>query len=208
MDHMTLANWLTYLLIMTVIAYTPGPMTLFSMSSSIRNGFARTVPAMAGGSAAYMVQMAVVYLGLGVVVQHSLVLFGVIKWTGVAYLLVLGLRNWRQAARAMSLRGSGPAASRRRQFALGLLTGMSNPKSILVFTVLFPQFIDPARYTVDFLTLAATFAVVQLSSAAAYALFGARVFTWLQRKGLAHVQHRVTALILFLAGGMLAATDR
>ncbi|QGY39923.1 LysE family translocator [Pseudodesulfovibrio cashew] len=205
---MNFATWLTYALLMTAIAYTPGPMTLFSMSSSLRNGFARTVPALAGGSTAYMVQMAVVYFGLGVVVQNSLVVFNAIKWAGVVYLIVLGVKNWRAAVRTLQEDDSARAASRRRQFSLGFLTGMSNPKSVLVFTVLFPQFIDPARYTSDFLTLAVTFAVLQLSSAVSYALFGARVFTWLHRRGLAHVQNRITAVVLFLAGGMLAVSER
>ncbi|MDA3788785.1 MAG: hypothetical protein PF503_09865 [Desulfobacula sp.] len=54
---------------MTAIAYTPGPMTVFSMSSSVRNGFYKTLPGIAGGSVAYILQMIVVYLGLGVIVQ-------------------------------------------------------------------------------------------------------------------------------------------
>jgi homoserine/homoserine lactone efflux protein len=205
---MDFSTWLTYAVLMTAIAYTPGPMTLFSMSSSVKNGFARTLPAIAGGSSAYLVQMAVVYLGLGVVVQGSLVIFNIIKWTGVVYLLVLAMRNWRLAARPVDGVGGAGAVSSRRQYSLGFLTGMSNPKSILVFTVLFPQFIDPARYTADFLTLAASFAVLQLSSAVAYALFGTRVFTWMHRKGLAHVQNRVTAVVLFLAGGLLAVSRK
>ena len=205
---MDFASWLAFFFLMAAIAYTPGPMTLFSMSSSVKYGFARTVPAIAGGSSAYMVQMAVVYFGLGVVVQNSLVLFNAVKWAGVLYLIVLGVRNWRQAARAFHDSGRAGRASRRRQYGLGFLTGMSNPKSVLVFTILFPHFIAPAHYTRDFLTLAATFAVLQLSSAVSYALFGARVFAWMHRKGLAHVQSKVTAVVLFLAGGMLAASDR
>ena len=67
-----LSAWFTFSILMTAIAYTPGPMTMFSMSSSVRNGFSRTLPAIAGGSFAYYTQMVVVYLGLGVVVQQSI----------------------------------------------------------------------------------------------------------------------------------------
>lgn len=205
---MDFTTWFTYFLVMTAIAYTPGPMTLFSMSSSVKNGFSKTLPAIAGGSSAYMIQMAVVYLGLGVMVQNSLVIFNFIKWTGVVYLFVLGLKNWRQAVKSVQGEGGVRAVSCRKQFSLGFLTGMSNPKSIIVFTVLFPQFISPTRYTVDFLTLAATFSVSQLSSAVVYALFGARAFTWMYNKGFAHAQNRITATVLFLAGGMLAVSRK
>lgn len=205
---MAFGTWLTYFLLMTAIAYTPGPMTMFSMSTSVRNGFARTVPAILGGSCAYCVQMVVVYFGLGAIVQGSVVVFTCIKWVGVAYLVVLALKNWRAVPMAGEEEDARPAPAPRRQFCLGFATGMSNPKSILVFTVLFPQFIDPAHYTAHFCILAGSFFVIQGSSAVSYALFGARVFRWLRRRSLEHVQHKATAFILFGAAGMLAASRR
>ena len=200
--------WFTYFLLMTAIAYTPGPMTMFSMSTSVRNGFARTVPAILGGSCAYCAQMVVVYFGLGAIVQGSVAVFNCIKWVGVAYLVALALKNWRAAPMAGDGADARPAPTPRRQFCLGFATGMSNPKSILVFTVLFPQFIEPARYTAHFCILAASFFVIQGSSAVSYAQFGARVFRWLRRRSLEHVQHKATAAILFGAAGMLAVSRR
>ncbi|WMW64424.1 LysE family translocator [Nitratidesulfovibrio liaohensis] len=205
---MAFGIWFTYFLLMTAIAYTPGPMTMFSMSTSVRNGFARTVPAILGGSCAYCVQMVVVYFGLGAIVQGSVVVFNCIKWVGVAYLVVLALKNWRSVPMAGDEGDAHPAPTPRRQFCLGFATGMSNPKSILVFTVLFPQFIEPAHYTAHFCILAGSFFVIQGSSAVSYALFGARVFRWLRRRSLEHVQHKATAVILFGAAGMLAASRR
>ncbi|EPR43681.1 Lysine exporter protein (LYSE/YGGA) [Desulfovibrio sp. X2] len=201
-------TWFAYLLIMTAIAYTPGPMTMFSMSSSLRNGFARTVPAIAGGSCAYLTQMAVVYLGLGVVVQGSSLVFNAVKWIGVVYLVVLAVKNWRKPPLSACAAGERRRTPLFRQFCLGYATGMSNPKSVLVFTVLFPHFIDPAHYTRDFLILAASFFVIQGSSATAYALFGAKAFRWLRERGLAHVQGRVTSAILACAAGMLAVSEK
>ncbi len=205
---MAFGTWFTYFLLMTAIAYTPGPMTMFSMSTSVRNGFARTVPAILGGSCAYCVQMVVVYFGLGAIVQGSVTVFNCIKWVGVAYLVVLAVKNWRAVAAAADDAHIHAAPAPRRQFCLGLATGMSNPKSILVFTVLFPQFIDPAHYTMHFCILAGSFFVIQGSSAVSYALFGARVFRWLRRRSLEHVQHKATAMILLGAAGMLAASKR
>ncbi|EPR43683.1 hypothetical protein dsx2_2110 [Desulfovibrio sp. X2] len=69
-------------------------------------------------------------------------------------------------------------------------------------------FDSPAHYTRDFLILAASFFVIQGSSATAYALFGAKAFRWLRKRGLAHVQGRVTSAILACAAGMLAVSEK
>ncbi|MDD3313419.1 LysE family translocator [Pseudodesulfovibrio sp.] len=205
---MAFGSWFTYCLLMTAIAYTPGPMTMFSMSSSVRYGFARTLPAIAGGSCAYLTQMLIVYLGLGVVVQGSALVFNAIKWAGVAYLLVLAVRNWRSRGIGSNVEVEATPSPPAKRWLMGYVTGMSNPKSILVFTVLFPQFIEPARYTLHFVILAATFFVLQGSSAVSYALFGARVFRWLRSRCLTHLQTRLTAVILLCAAGVLATSEK
>lgn len=170
---MSLSTWFTFFLLMSAIVYSPGPMTMFAMSSSVRSGFYLTVPAIVGGSCADMTQMAVVYPGLGVIVQESVLVFNAIKWAGVAYLLVLAVKNWRGSARGGRVDDVVAGVSSSRQFSLGFATGMSNPKSVLVFTVLFPKFIDPSHYTAHFITLTTSFLFIQGSSAVAYALFGA-----------------------------------
>jgi len=205
---MSLSNWFAFFLMMTAIAYTPGPMTMFSMSSSVRNGFFRTIPGIAGGSVAYMIQMIVVYGGLGVIVQNSMMVFNTIKWAGVIYLIVLGIKNWRYPITGEEVAGMDSSVSLLKQFSLGWATGMSNPKSILVFTVLFPQFINPAHYTRHFVILGISFFIIQGSSAVVYALFGAKAFLWIRQRRLTNLQNKITAIILFLAGGILAASKK
>ena len=205
---MTITAWFTFFFMMTAIAYTPGPMTMFSMSSSLRHGFYRTLPGIFGGSVAYMLQMAVVYLGLGIVVQNSTVVFNAIKWAGVVYLIFLGLKNWQSSIRHEQATGVDSPIHPIKQFGLGFATGMSNPKSVLVFTVLFPQFIVPEHYTFHFLILAVSFFFIQISSALAYALFGARVFNWMRKRRLETLQNKITAGILFAAGGILALSEK
>lgn len=205
---MSVSAWFTFVLMMAAIAYTPGPMTMFSMSSSLRHGFFRTLPGIFGGSGAYMVQMAVAYLGLGMVVQNSVVVFNAIKWAGVAYLIVLGVKNWQARPRRDQADHPPTPVHPAKQVALGFATGMSNPKSVLVFTVLFPQFISPDQYTAHFLILAVSFFFIQGSSAVAYALFGAKIFRWMQARHLERLQTRITAAILFTAGGLLALSRK
>ena len=205
---MTFHTWITFVVMMTAIAYTPGPMTMFSMSSSVRYGLYKTLPGIAGGSVAYIIQMFVVYLGLGVIVQSSTLVFNTIKWVGVIYLILLGIKNWCQSITEVETINPKLNISLFRQFSLGWATGMSNPKSVLVFTVLFPQFIDPGQYSTHFVIFAATFFIIQGSSAFTYALFGAKVFQWMRKRNLARIQNKVTATILFFAGGLLALSKK
>lgn len=193
---------------MTLIAYTPGPMTMFSMSSSLRHGFYQSLAGIFGGSVSYMLQMIIVYLGLGIVVQNSAMVFNAIKWVGVVYLIFLGFKNWRAPIQRGGLLGNNSPVNPVKQFWLGFATGMSNPKSVLVFTVLFPQFIVPQHYTSHFLILAVSFFFIQGSSALMYALFGARVFLWMREKGTERLQNKITAGILFVAGGVLALSKK
>lgn len=205
---MAISAWFTFFFMMTLIAYTPGPMTMFSMSSSLRNGFYQSLPGIFGGSVSYMLQMVIVYLGLGIVVQNSSMAFNAIKWVGVTYLIILGLKNWRASVNQSDLLENNSSVNPVKQFWLGFATGMSNPKSILVFTVLFPQFIVPQHYTSHFLILSVSFFFIQGSSALMYALFGAKFFLWMRGKGMEKLQNKMTAGILFAAGGILALSEK
>ena len=205
---MTFNSWFAFVIMMTAIAYTPGPMTMFAMSSSVQNGFYKTLPGIVGGSVAYIIQMIVVYLGLGVIVQNSTLVFNTIKWAGVVYLILLGIKNWRLLITEAETIRTDLNVPLFKQFSIGWATGMSNPKSVLVFTVLFPQFIDPGQYSNHFAILAVTFFIIQGSSAFTYALFGSKVYQWMRKRNLTRIQNKVTAAILFCAGGILAFSKK
>ena len=110
------------------------------------------------------------------IVQNSMMVFNTIKWAGVFYLIILGIKNWRYSITDEGVTDTDSSVSLLKQFSLGWATGMSNPKSILVFTVLFPQFINPAHYTSHFVILAVSFFIIQGSSAVAYACLEAKRF--------------------------------
>ena len=81
-------------------------------------------------------------LGLAALIAASATALTVIKWLGVAYLVYIGLRMIRRAGRRLDL-GAAPRVSRRALWLQGFLTSASNPKAVVFFAALFPQFIDP-----------------------------------------------------------------
>jgi homoserine/homoserine lactone efflux protein len=127
-----------------MFAFSPGPAVLLTVSHGMRGGFADTVKVALGVQAGNGVYFALSALGLGAVLQTSETLFHAIKWLGAGYLVFLGVRTWRNARRNAAADAAPQANVGSRPFAQAVLTQLANPKAVLFFGALMPQFIDPA----------------------------------------------------------------
>lgn len=119
---------------------TPGPDILFIASQSMAGGRSAGLRATAGILAGYGVHSLLVALGLAAVVAASPVLFEAIRWTGITYLIYLACRMIRAALRPGLL--VVEAAPVRHRFGKGFLTALLNPKGMMVYVALLPQFMD------------------------------------------------------------------
>jgi len=150
----TLQTWLLFLSLETALSLSPGP-AVFSLGSQGVRAWPRTVPATLGilsANAAYFVLSAT---SLGALIAASARFFTVAKWIGAAYLIYLGVIALLAAARSHGVTleaGDVPHPAKaegggsRRRIYLGALTlQLSNPKALLFFLALLPQFIDPHR---------------------------------------------------------------
>jgi homoserine/homoserine lactone efflux protein len=128
-----------------LFAFSPGPAVLLTVSHGMRGGWGASLKVALGVQAGNAVYFALSALGLGAVLHSSEQLFHVVKWAGAAYLVWLGVRTWRGAkARAEAEDVAGvPAVSGARPFTDAVLTQLANPKAVLFFGALMPQFIDP-----------------------------------------------------------------
>jgi threonine/homoserine/homoserine lactone efflux protein len=149
-------------------------------------------------------------LGLGTVLASSELLFSALKWLGAGYLAYLGLISLLSKESNIAVpNASSPQAETRALFARGLLVGASNPKALLFFGALFPQFIDPsAPQLSQFLILGATFIFFELFWLSIYAITAARARHWLQKPRRAKLFNRVTGAVFLVAAGLLATTKR
>jgi homoserine/homoserine lactone efflux protein len=144
---MNTSLWLAFFITATVAALVPGPAVLYVVGESMRHGAAKAVAANLGilsGNAVWFTASAV---GLATLVAYASPVFVAIKWLGAAYLAWLGFRAWRDAVRGTSAapRFGAPVASTARMWRQGVLLQLANPKAILFFTALLPQFVDPAH---------------------------------------------------------------
>jgi len=173
--EMTFQTWLLFLIMETALSLSPGPAVFYVVSQGIR-AFPRAVPATLGILSANAIYFALSATSLGALIAASARFFTIAKWAGAAYLIYLGIKSLRSAAASRSIaltgtaapgdgdtrggrpRGVGTRGSDRRQIYLGALTlQLSNPKALLFFLALLPQFIDTQHAVApQMLILAAT----------------------------------------------------
>lgn len=136
-----------------VLSMTPGPAVLFVLSQALRRGPGKSIWASTGILAANALYFVLSATSLGAVIVASYRLFFVIKWVGAAYLICIGLRSFRNKSAMLALPETGSErSSGGRIFRDGFFVQGANPKALLFFTAILPQFIDP-RHSVPFQVL-------------------------------------------------------
>jgi homoserine/homoserine lactone efflux protein len=141
----TFKTWLLFLTMEGALSLSPGPAVFYVVSQSARGGMARTLAATAGILSANGIYFVLSATSLGAIIAASARFFTLAKWLGAAYLVYLGIRAVRSAAMSQSVNlQPGVAASQNAQRVyIGALTlQLANPKALLFFLALLPQFID------------------------------------------------------------------
>lgn len=143
-------------------------------------------------------------IGLGALLKSSALLFAILKLVGAGYLIYLGIRQWR--AQAGVLAPSHPAlCSERRGDAAyvgqGLLVATTNPKAILFFAALFPQFIEPnGPILLQFFVITTTFVIATMASHVIYVFLAYHAKGWLTANQRLQVFNRIAGGMYMLLG--------
>ena len=207
---MTLSVWLLYVAAVLVLTATPGPSVMMCISTSVQHGPRRAGVAAVGSTTAIAGLMGLSMLGLGTALAASEVLFSSLKWLGAGYLAYLGLSSLLSTTSSLDI-PNAPLAPMgvRALLTRGLLVGASNPKALLFFGALLPQFIDPAAPQLpQFLILGVTFVCFELFWLSLYAIAAARARRWLQVPRRATLFNRATGLVFLLAAGLVMTHER
>jgi len=199
--------WFAFFTASWAISISPGPGAVAVMSASLNHGFARGYFATFGLVLGMWTQLLVVAAGLGAVIATSALAFAVVKWLGVAYLIWLGVRQWRAPARAMTIDpGAATRTTRRRIVAEAWLLNAANPKGTAFMLAVVPQFLSPGDPLLpQYLAIAATLAFTDLVVNAGYAALAARLLGWLRTPARMSAVNRVFGS-LFIALGVALAT--
>ena len=178
------AHLLAFALLSFVLIIVPGPNVLFVISRSLMLGRAAGVGTAAGGQIGVYLQVVAVAFGVGALVERSVAVFTVIKLAGAAYLVYLGVQAIRHRR---SLRAARDVAveprSLRRILRDGIVVGVSNPKVIVFFAAVLPQFVNPSAGHVpeQMLLLGSVFLAIAVICDSTWALAAGTARAWLAR---------------------------
>lgn len=202
---MDLTLLLGFILTSVVFIAMPGPNILVIVATSVQSGRQRGLQTVAGTSLAMIVQLLVA----GLATSGVLVLLNVglrwLKWAGVAYLAVLGvralLRCWQHQ--------DSPGATGLGSFQRGFWVSLTNPKTILFFSAFLPQFVSPAgNYVAQLATLSLLFWLLAVLIDSSYAILAGRMrWLWTSRTGQ-RTLNGISGSIYVAASTLLANTNR
>lgn len=193
---------------------TPGPDVLYIVSNALRSGARTGVVAGLGITAGCFVHIFAAAIGVGALLATSAAAFTLLKWTGAAYLVWIGIKMlWSKAPKTLVDEAPGPApatpVSLRAVFMGGFWTNVLNPKVAIFFLAFVPQFIaaDAANKPLAFVLLGVLFNLNAIPVNSAWALTAA----WMARRGAVrrgmHWLDRVAGAMFIGFGVKLALTD-
>jgi homoserine/homoserine lactone efflux protein len=200
--------WLAFFAAAWAISLSPGPGAVAVMSASLQHGFARGYFATFGLVLGLWTLLLIVGAGVGALLAASSLAFAVVKWIGVAYLVYLGVRQWRAPPLVVTTtpETSARPPTRRRIVVEAWLLNAVNPKGTVFMLAVVPQFLTPSAPLVpQYLAIAATLTLTDLVVNAGYAALAARLFRFLRTPARLRAVQRTFGGV-FVALGVLLAT--
>jgi len=206
------AHLLAFTLTAFALIVVPGPSVLFTVSRALALGRMAGVATVAGNTVGVYVQVVAVAFGIGALVERSVMVFTIVKLGGAAYLIFLGIQAIRHRQKLAEMLGSRiENKSVARVMADGFVVGIGNPKAIVFFAAVLPQFVDRQAGQVpqQMLLLGAIFAGVALLSDSGWALVAGSARAWFGRSPRRlELIGGTGGLVMIGIGAMLAVSGR
>jgi homoserine/homoserine lactone efflux protein len=202
----TVNTWLFFCLTEVVLCLTPGPAVLLVVSMALTRGSPAGFGASLGILAANGIYFAISATSLGALLLASAELFTVVKWAGAVYLVWTGGRMLLAAETLEAAAGRAPARPRKLgAFSYGLWTQGANPKALIFFSAILPQFVDP-RGAVGWqlLVFGITSMLIEFAVLGLYVLASQRARDLSGNRRLTGPLNRVGGAFLIGAGARLA----
>lgn len=200
-------NWSLFagfLAITLILILTPGPVVTLVISTAATKGVRAGLITVAGTSSGNAVLLIAIAFGLNWVLSHAVYLFELLRWTGAAYLIWLGIQAWRHAGQEQSV-----STGHHVQFFRGFLVALSNPKTIVFFTAFLPQFVDPTRRAALQLTIMCSVSVLlAVLSDSCWAIAAGMGRAWFMKPSRARLLGRASGLTLMGGGIWLSLARR
>jgi threonine/homoserine/homoserine lactone efflux protein len=194
-----------------LLIVVPGPSVMFTVGRALALGRRAALSSVAGNAVGAYVLVVAVAFGVGALVESSVVAFTVLKLAGAAYLVHLGIKAWRQrGSLPVTIDGEAPRGGLHTLWE-GFAVGVANPKTIVFFAAVLPQFVDPdlGHVVGQMMLLGLIFVGIALASDSVWGLGASVARDWFARspRRLAAVS-RIGGLSMIGLGVTVAVTGR
>lgn len=209
---MSFSFLLLYILTVFIASIIPGPSMLLALTHGMHYGARRTVASALGNVTVTLVQAFISIAGLGTILLASEFVFYTIKWAGAVYLIYIGISIWRSPKTAIM--PSAPDGykkwnSLKKMYLQAALVTAGNPKAIVFFTAVFPQFIDPnAAYMTQSCILLGTCAMIAFGCFMVYAISGQKIVSLFSRTSVVQCVNKAVGGTFIGAGIGLAMSNK
>jgi threonine/homoserine/homoserine lactone efflux protein len=195
-----------------ILIVIPGPSVLFVIGRALAYGRRTALDTVAGNAVGLEVVAVCVALGIGVLVERSALVFTVVKLAGAGYLIWLGIRAVRQRRGLACAFAAAPAPRRHRRAVLeGFVVGVANPKAVILFAAILPEFVNrqAGHVPAQMLLLSLVSFTIALVSDSAWGLAASTVRTWFARSPRRlELVGRAGGLAMIALGLSVAVTGR
>lgn len=207
---MALSTWLAFFVASWAISISPGAGAVAAMSAGLNHGVRRSFFTIIGLIFGIWTQVVVVGVGLGALVAASSTAFSVVKWLGVAYLVWLGIAQWRAPPRPVAAPSPfGLRATGRSMVLRAWMINAVNPKGTVFLLAVVPQFMTLTQPLLpQYLIIAGTLGFTDLVVMTGYSALASRVLGTLKSPAHIRALNRVFGGFFVVAGSLLALFKR
>lgn len=201
---------LAFIVTSLIVILLPGPSVMFVIGRALSYGRRKAVLTALGNAIGVFTASALVAVGLGAIVQESALAFAVVKYAGAAYLVYLGVRALRDGKGTLEVSRDEDSGRAALPVFEGFLVGLLNPKAILFFLAILPQFVDTGAgsATLQMLALGGMFAALAAACDSVWSFAAAAARDMLNAPRPKRVLARVGGTSLIGLGVAAAAGER
>ena len=204
---MSIEYILLYAITVFVASITPGPSMILALNSGIKFGLKKSCASALGNSAATFLQALMSIAGLTIILNNSEFFYNIIKYLGTLYLIFIGVKMFLSEDTFVSSKEEEVKEKYKfnKLFIEAFVVTIGNPKAIVFFTALFPQFIKPETYNffnifiIIFMLLLIAFLCMMI-----YSYFGERLKILIEKSKLKKYLNKIFGITFIISGLSLA----
>jgi homoserine/homoserine lactone efflux protein len=199
--------FIAFVVATSIMIALPGPSVILTVAHSISFGWRPAIATVAGETMGIAVQLLVAAIGLASLLNAVAGAFELIRWAGAAYLVYLGIKQWRSANEPLDFNAS--KMSKKNLFIQGLVITIPNPKSLVFIAAFLPQFIDATHpIASQFIVIVPTFLLITFAVTSVWAVTASSARVLLKSQRSIKTVSRTSGGLMVLAGMGLAVARR